>query len=204
MINVDNYDDKYDDNYEKTNQNDNFKFINNYNNFNYNSINLNFLQNIPSQIKKEINIEFTKYIFTYCKFLISYDTKKIKFNLQRIGNIKNILDNLQNTKKKINKQLEYNIHKKKIFMILDEFLFLMINKGYRYDYINYNYILYELKDNKNTFENTSDENNENEENNKNIYFMKMKSNINENKINCEGKTYIIFILHRNKLLHYFY
>ena len=159
--------------------------------------------NITTSTKININTEFLNYVINNCKYLLSYDTKKINFKLQSIGNINIILSNLQNTNKRLSKQLAYNIHKKKFLNILDTFTLLMLNKGYRYDFINYIYILYEFKNDKN-------------EDDEKLYFIKMKANnmksnsMNKNTINqnfnlsSEGETYIMFILHNNTLFFYLY
>ena len=169
---------------------------------NNNNTNENYFTNIYTKSKNAINIEFFNYIIKNCKYLISYDNKKIIFNLQRIGNIKNILNNIQNIKKRIFNNLEYKIHKEKMFMILDRFRFLMMNNGYYFEFDNYKYILYDFKNNKNT---------EIEKiNNKDkIYFIKMKSiidntNRNNHNSNSEGETHIMFICHNDKLLYYLY
>jgi hypothetical protein len=186
----------------KTNDNyTNSNVINIYDNFFDNQIiyeNETCFTNIYTKLKNEINIEFSTYIIKNCKYLISYDNKKIIFSLQRIGNIKNILNNLQNINKRIFNNLEYKIHKEKMFMILDRFRFLMMNKGYYFDFNKYNYILYDFKNNKNT-------ENQNTNNKEEIYFIKMKSIIvNTHNNNSEGKTYIMFIYHNEKLLYYLY
>ena len=67
--------------------------------------------NITTSTKININTEFLNYVINNCKYLLSYDTKKINFKLQRIGNINIILSNLQNNNKRLSKQLAYNIHK---------------------------------------------------------------------------------------------
>ena len=149
----------------------------------------------------ETNFEFSNYIFNYCKYLLSYDKKKIIFNLQRIGNINNILCNLENINKNIFKKLEYKIHRNKMLIVLDKFIYSMMNKGFICDFVNYIYVLYDLKDN--TF--LKDNKNYKEE----IYFIKMKNvnvNVNDNESNTssEGKTHMLFLLHNNNLIYNLY
>jgi hypothetical protein len=156
----------------------------------------------------ERQFEFSNYIFNHCKYLLSYDNKKIIFDLQRIGNINTILKNLENINKKIFKKLEYKLYRNKMLAILDKFISLMMDKGFYCDFLNYNYILYDLKDNAIS----KDSKNDREE----IYFIKMKKiNVNENdkqndKQNdnknesntiFEGKTHILFLLHNNNLIY---
>ena len=168
-------------------------------------------KNLKKKSKEEINIEFSNYIFNNCKYLLSNDHKKIIFNLRRIGNVNNILNNLENISKKIFKSLEYKIHRNKMINILNKFIFLMLNKGFFCDFINYNFILYELKNN-NININSDDNNEEDEEDEDEIYFIKMKyiininvnENIVKNNIKSEGKTYIMFILHNNNLIYSMY
>ena len=219
-----NFEDKYIEN--KYNED---KYIEDENNEiavidNYISINENNNKNMKIILKKskdEINIKFSDYIFKNCKYLISSDNKKIIFNLQKIGNIHNILNNLYNIKKNIFKNLEYKIHRIKMLIVLDKFIFLMLNKGFFCDFVNYNYVLYELKDNINININQNNDSNcdssnydsSNCDNNsgdsssgEEIYFIKMKyiTNVNENIIKnntkTEGKTHILFILHNNILI----
>jgi hypothetical protein len=171
--------------------------------------------NTKKKSKEEINIEFSNYIFKNCKYLLSNDHKKIIFNLERIGNINKILNNLENINKKIFKSLEYKIHRNKMIDILNKFIFLMLNKGFFCDFINYNFVLYELKDKNikinNDGNNEEDEKDEeDEEDEDEIYFIKMKyitninKNLNKNNIKSEGKTYIMFILHNNNLIYSMY
>jgi hypothetical protein len=178
--------------------------------------------NTKKKSKEDINIEFSNYIFKNCKYLLSNDHKKIIFNLQRIGNINKIFNNLENINKKIFKSLEYKIYRNKMIDILNKFIFLMLNKGFFCDFVNYNFILYELKS-KNIKINSDDKSNnnskDNSDNNNNedeIYFIKMKyitnvnineniiKNLNKNNIKSEGKTYIMFILHNNNLIYSMY
>jgi len=195
-------------------------------NTNSNTNNNKNMQIILKKSKDEINIEFTNYIFKNCKYLISSDNKKIIFNLQKIGNIHNILNNLYNIKKNIFKKLEYKIHRIKMLIVLDKFIFLMLNKGFFCNFANYNYVLYELKDNINININQNNDSNCNNSNCDNsncdnkcnttdnsveeIYFIKMKyiTNVNENMIKnnskTEGKTHILFILHNNNLIYNLY
>ena len=223
-----NFEDKYIEN--KYNED---KYIEDENNEiavidNYISINENNNKNMKIILKKskdEINIKFSDYIFKNCKYLISSDNKKIIFNLQKIGNIHNILNNLYNIKKNIFKNLEYKIHRIKMLIVLDKFIFLMLNKGFFCDFVNYNYVLYELKDNINININQNNDSNcdssnydsSNCDNNsgdsssgEEIYFIKMKyiTNVNENIIKnntkTEGKTHILFILHNNNLIYNLY
>jgi hypothetical protein len=219
-----NFEDKYIEN--KYNED---KYIEDENNEievidNYISINENNNKNMKIILKKskdEINIKFSDYIFKNCKYLISNDNKKIIFNLQKIGNIHNILNNLYNIKKNIFKNLEYKIHRIKMLIVLDKFIFLMLNKGFFCDFVNYNYVLYELKDNINININQNNDSNcdssncdssncDSSSSDEEIYFIKMKyiTNINENIIKnntkTEGKTHILFILHNNNLIYNLY
>ena len=219
-----NFEDKYIEN--KYNED---KYIEDENNEiavidNYISINENNNKNMKIILKKskdEINIKFSDYIFKNCKYLISNDNKKIIFNLQKIGNIHNILNNLYNIKKNIFKNLEYKIHRIKMLIVLDKFIFLMLNKGFFCDFVNYNYVLYELKDNINININQNNDSNcdnsncdssncDSSSSGEEIYFIKMKyiTNINENIIKnntkTEGKTHILFILHNNNLIYNLY
>ena len=77
----------------------------------------------------------------------------------------------------------------------------MMNKGFICDFVNYIYVLYDLKDN--TF--LKDNKNYKEE----IYFIKMKNvnvNVNDNESNTssEGKTHMLFLLHNNNLIYNLY
>ena len=176
--------------------------------------------NTKKKSKEDINIEFSNYIFKNCKYLLSNDHKKIIFNLQRIGNINKILNNLENINKKIFKSLEYKIHRNKMIDILNKFIVLMLNKGFFCDFVNYNFILYDLKAKNikiNSVNDSNDKSNENSYNtndfdsdNEEIYFIKMKyiininENLNKHNIKSEGKTYIMFILHNNNIIYSMY
>ena len=66
-----------------------------------------------------------------------------KIKLEKIGNIE-IIDKNINTEKKISKHLIYLIHKKNTNSII-ELLYIILNKnGYNFDFINYNYELYNV------------------------------------------------------------
>ena len=198
----------YIEDYNQANNNDEnnkLSIIDNYINSESNIINIyniyNSLSNkinYENEFKDENNKEFLNYIFKHCKYLLSYDNKKIIFDLQRIGNINNIFNNLKNVNKKIFKKLEYKIHRTKILIVLDKFMYLMPTKGFCCDFINYNYIIYDLKDNT-TIKNSNDTNSKNTNCNE-IYFIKMKYIVNKS----EGKTHILFLLHNNNLMYNIY
>ena len=63
--------------------------------------------------------------------------------LEKIGNIE-IIDKNINTEKKISKHLRYLIHKKNINSIIELLYIILTKNGYDFDFINYNYELYNV------------------------------------------------------------
>jgi len=119
--------------------------------------------------------------------------------------IKNIKQHIKQHNKLYN-SLEYTIHKNKTLVMLEKIFLLLLNKGYTYDFNNYDYILYE----KNTsIPNQRINNNINNINDipKYLYFIKIKYKKNiiiDNKYNNEFEiTKIIFIFHNEMMFEYF-
>ena len=208
---IDNEENKYIENAENefNNETNNKNIKNDFNINNINNINDEYLV----KYKQKLNMEFTDYVLKNLNHMYLYNEykKKIRFNLQKLGNIQIIYNNLQNSKKKISKKLEYNIHKRKMLTILDNFTLLMINKGYIYDFDRFEYIMYELKKFDNFRLKDKTDNNINIDE---IYFIKMKLKnqtqtnitniINDNKYEntIKYKTLTMFILHDDKLFYY--
>ena len=209
-----------------------------------------FYESPYSLYKKQKNKETTKYIINNLQNAGLYNekTNNLLFNLSKIGKIKNIYNNLQNTfndndnndsnndnknndnsnsnndnaflfnkiknikqhikqHNKLYNSLEYTIHKNKTLVMLEKIFLLLLNKGYTYDFNNYDYILYE----KNTSIPIQHINN-NINNNINdipkcLYFIKIKYKKNiiiDNKYNNEFEiTKIIFIFHNEMMFEYF-
>lgn len=66
-----------------------------------------------------------------------------KIKLEKIGNIE-IIDKNINNEKKISKHLRYLIHKKNINSIIELLYIILTKNGYDFDFINYNYELYNV------------------------------------------------------------
>ena len=99
------------------------------------------IQNFESKLLTYIHI----YNLKYTK---SNDThiNDTHIKLERIGNIEIIDKNVNNYKKNISNQLRYLIHKKKINAITKLLYIIVIKNGYDFDFINYNYDLYNVFD----------------------------------------------------------
>ena len=74
--------------------------------------------------------------------LIRYEGLNPK--LERIGNIEILYKNFINTNKKIVKHLRYLIYKLDILLIIETCHCILNNKGFVFDFINYNYDLYNV------------------------------------------------------------
>jgi hypothetical protein len=95
--------------------------------------------------KKKTNKEFRDYILNNLKDKNIYDIidGQLIFKLRRIGNIKSIVNKIVNPKDIFLHNLNYKIHKNKIATLIDDFLELMTDKGYYFDFDNYYYQLFE-------------------------------------------------------------
>jgi len=95
--------------------------------------------------KKKSNREFREYILNNLKDKNVYDIidGQLIFKLRRIGNIKSIVNKIVNPKDIFLHNLKYKIHKNKISTLIDDFLVLMTDKGYYFDFDNYYYQLFE-------------------------------------------------------------
>lgn len=127
------------------------------------------------------------------------DNDKNAFLFNKMKNI--------NQHNKLHNSLEYIIHKNKTLVMLDKIYLLLLNKGYTYDFNNYDYVLYE----KNTsiqLNNINDIiNNNTNDIAKSLYFIKIKYKKNiiiDNKYKNEFEiTKIIFIFHNELMFEYF-
>ena len=73
--------------------------------------------------------------------------KIIKYNnikLEKIGNIEIIYRNFHNTNKHIAKQLHYSIYQLNFIILFDKFQYILNEKGYTFNFINYSYNLYNV------------------------------------------------------------
>ena len=112
-------------------------------------INQNYFDNSYDIYKKKVNKEFKDYIINIFKDHINYIFKgQFILKLKKICNIKNIFIKIFNPKISLINNLNYNIHKNQISILIDNFMLVMKNKGYHYfEFDNYEYILYELLNN---------------------------------------------------------
>ena len=111
-----------------------------------NSINY-FNNNFSDILKTQINKEFRDYIVNNFKDknIYSINDGKLSFKLKKIGNIKVLIDKIVNPNKKFFNSLKYQIHKSQLIILIDNIIILMSNKGYSFEFDNYEYILYELE-----------------------------------------------------------
>jgi hypothetical protein len=123
-----------------------------------NSINSNISSNTISVINSNVDLYLDDKINLFEKKLLTYiDIYNIKYinetinilennnlKLERIGNIEIITKNFNNTNKKIAKQLRYSIHKFNILLILEMCNYILKYKGVCYDFVNFNYELYNV------------------------------------------------------------
>jgi hypothetical protein len=106
-----------------------------------------FNNNFNDILKTQINKEFRNYIINNFKDknIYSINDGKLSFKLKKIGNIKVLIDKIINPNKKFLNSLKYQIHKSQLIILIDNIIILMSNKGYSFEFDNYEYILYELE-----------------------------------------------------------
>lgn len=95
-------------------------------------------ENLENNIKCNITFNYDK--DDNDNPIINYTTIK----LERIGNLEKIYNNFTNIKKSLNKKLIYRIHKLNILLIIEICKYIMENKGYTLNFINYRYELYNV------------------------------------------------------------
>jgi len=97
--------------------------------------------------KTQLNKEFRDYIVNNFKDknIYSINDGKLVFKLKKICNIKILFDKIINPNKNFFNSLKYQIHKSQIIILIDNIIILMSNKGYTFEFDNYEYILYELE-----------------------------------------------------------
>ena len=154
-----------------------------------------------------VNLEFVNYVKNNLQNKNLYDStnRQFLFNLRYNCNISILYEKQLNTQKKLYNSLEYKLNTNKIFCILDMFLLLIINKGYVYDFCNYDYLLYSFIDKKsNLLENLDNKTINNKE--QELYFIKtkLKKNIVLNFVH-EPMIDIskMFIIHNNNIFEYY-
>ena len=106
-----------------------------------------FNNNFNDILKTQINKKFRDYVINNFKDKNIYNINdgKLSFKLKKIGNIKVLIDKIVNPNKNFLNSLKYQIHKSQLIILIDNIIILMSNKGYSFEFDNYEYILYELE-----------------------------------------------------------
>ena len=178
-----------------------------------NNLNNSPIINSFDMYKKKINNEFKYYIMNKFKDNNIYNivNGKFLFKLRKLGNIKTFYDKIINPAKKLINSLEYYIHKNKLAVLIDKIILLMSDKGYFFDFDNYEYNLFELEQN---LENNDINHYINHDINailqehiipslNNLYFIKIYNNKNKNIIDNNSFYKIsMLLLHNNIILQY--
>jgi hypothetical protein len=148
---IDLYNIKYTDIYETDEDEDNDKYVylEKYNNEMNNKINNEMNNKINNKMNNQTNLIQTtdnKINNINSKQNIKYEPhiKYCNILLEKIGNINILYKNYNNVNKKIANYLIFSIRKNHICNLLEHLYYLLDLKGYQFNFINYDYELYNI------------------------------------------------------------